>query len=140
MREHLYDIITKQSRDSEVIKDIKQKMYLKWDMRLPSMGIYYLASLLDPSLKHLQSLLENMEAGNVTEFVTEMLEELNIRLEDIDKVPRQLSTASLPSPIGEPSPKVSRLNLIRKYTAISVGLGAGLGGDSKGRLAVELAN
>ena len=51
MREHLYDIILPKTGDSDMIKDLKSKMMLQWDKRLPSTGLHYLAAFLDPSLK-----------------------------------------------------------------------------------------
>ena len=55
MREHLYDIISPSTSDSDMIKDLRLKMMLHWDTRLPgSTGLHYLAAFLDPSLKKIE--------------------------------------------------------------------------------------
>jgi hypothetical protein len=86
MREQLYEIVTScSSKDHKVIQDIKRKMHANWDNRIPSLGIHYLATLLDPSLKHLKSLEDYFKSynGSDFDFVVSMLKELNLELDDL---------------------------------------------------------
>ena len=86
MREQLYEIVTScSSKDHKVIQDIKRKMHANWDNRIPSLGIHYLATLLDPSLKHLKSLEDYFKSydGSDFDFVVSMLKELNLDIDDL---------------------------------------------------------
>ena len=85
MREQLYELETLSGKDHKVVQDLKRKMHANWYHRIPSLGIHYLATLLDPSLKYLESLEDYFKAyeGSVLDFVQNMLSELGIKLSDL---------------------------------------------------------
>ena len=87
MREQLYELVTSSNNDHAVVQDLKRKMLANWDCRIPSLGIYYLAALLDPSLKNLKSLKDYLSSydGTVLDFVARMLKDLGLKISDLYK-------------------------------------------------------
>ena len=94
MREHLYEMVMEPS-ENRIIKDIKNKMLVAWDSRIPSLGIHYLAALLDPTLKTLKSVEDFFVAHDKTSFVMQMLGELSIPLDKLYPPPTPEPTASV---------------------------------------------
>ena len=82
MREELYLLLTeKPEKDSPLTKQLKKAMLLKWDDRLPSLGIHYMAALLDPTLKSLKSLkdyLKNRLDSDPAQFALDIIEDLGV--------------------------------------------------------------
>ena len=87
MREQLYELVTSSNNDHAVVQDLKRKMHANWDCRIPSLGIHYLAALLDPSLKKLKSLKDYLSSydGTVLDFVSRMLRDLGLKMSDLYK-------------------------------------------------------
>jgi len=124
MREHLYDIILPKTGDSDMIKDLKSKMMLQWDKRLPSTGLHYLAAFLDPSLKKLRSLEDFIKTqGSIIQFVLAILEEMGI---DVHKIvpklpsePVEIVALDTPSSSKTDERYKKREQLIRKFSLSS---------------------
>lgn len=74
-------------------QQMKKTMLAKWDDRLPSLGIHYLAALLDPTLKNLKSLRDFLNSRlqiSHVKFILDMLCDLGIKNSDLyncDNVP-----------------------------------------------------
>ena len=80
MRDHLYEVVTNSTSDCKALKDVKNKMHVSWDTRIPSMGLHYIAAFLDPSLKNLRSLIDYMKTrkDTMSDFIIEVMTELGI--------------------------------------------------------------
>ena len=78
MRKHLYEICTTISISDH--KDMKQKMLVSCDSRIPSFSIHYLATLLDPTLSGLKSVKDYFATTSVVPFVIQMVQDLGLSL------------------------------------------------------------
>ena len=82
IRDHLYEVVTKSTSYCKALKDVKYKMHLSWDTRIPSMGFHNIADFLDPSLKYLRSLLNYIKTrkDTMSYFIQEVIAELGITI------------------------------------------------------------
>ena len=94
MREELYMYLSETEPDTRSLtQQMKKTMLAKWDDRLPSLGIHYLAALLDPTLKNLKSLRDFLNSRlqiSHVQFILDMLCDLGIKNSDLyncDNVP-----------------------------------------------------
>ena len=78
MRKHLYEICTTISTGDH--KDMKQKMIVSCDSRIPSLSIHYLATLLDPTLSGLKSVKDYFATTSVVPFEIQMVQDLGLSL------------------------------------------------------------
>ena len=78
MRKHLYEICTTISISDH--KDMKQKMLVSCDSRIPSFSIHYLATLLDPTLSGLKPVKDYFATTSVVPFVIQMVQDLGLSL------------------------------------------------------------
>ena len=64
-------------------------MHVSWDTRISSMGLHYIATFLDTSLKNPRSLLDYMKIrkDKMSDFILEVMTELGITIPDEQPAP-----------------------------------------------------